>query len=162
VAGLPSTLEAVPTKEIVALPTRNSCRIVVGRLLEIEVRDGYRTVADIDELAQKLTATIASVPLTVRPVIVADWRSCNVLTPPVAEAAVTMMSSVNARIERSALLHAADASTSVFQLMRLVKETSVPYRRMFTEPSQLQLWLGEILSDEENERLRAFLLGTRR
>jgi hypothetical protein len=135
---------------------------VVGRLVEIELPDGYRAVSDVEELTKQLMTTVASVPPSVRPVIVADWRPCNVLTPPVAQRAVEMMSGINTRIERSAILHAADASTSVLQLMRLIKETRVPYRKLFTDPTQLHTWLAEVLSDAESERLRAFLIAPRR
>lgn len=135
--------------------------MVVGRLLEIALPNGYRTVRDVEAIDRQLVALFESLPQEVRPVIVADWRHCRVLTPAVAERAVEMMTRTNARIARSAILHAVDASTSVLQLMRLIRETEVSYRRLFTEPHQLQLWLSEELGAAELERLRAFLLGTR-
>jgi hypothetical protein len=127
--------------------------------VEVELRDGgFHTVADVDEMTAKLAAVIGQVRPPARAVIVADWRACKVLTPAVAERAVTKMTSINARIERSAVLHAADASTSVLQLMRLVKETNAPYRRLFTETQQLREWMGELLSPAESDRLRDFLM----
>lgn len=127
--------------------------------MEVELRDGgFHTVADVDEMTAKLAAVIGQVRPPARAVIVADWRACKVLTPAVAERAVTKMTSINARIERSAVLHAADASTSVLQLMRLVKETNAPYRRLFTETQQLREWMGELLSPAESDRLRDFLM----
>jgi hypothetical protein len=130
--------------------------------VEVELRDGgFHTVADVDEMTAKLAAVIGQVRPPARAVIVADWRACKVLTPAVAERAVTKMTSINARIERSAVLHAADASTSVLQLMRLVKETNAPYRRLFTETQQLREWMGELLSPAESDRLRDFLMAPR-
>ncbi|HEX5661497.1 MAG TPA: hypothetical protein VFX59_30115 [Polyangiales bacterium] len=130
--------------------------------MEIDPRDGYRTVSAVEDIERKLQAIIRGLPAHVRPVIVADWRTTAVLTPPVAERVVAMMTATNTRIERSAILHAGEASTSVLQLVRLIKETSVPYRRLFTEPALLQLWLEEILTREESERLREFLMSSRR
>lgn len=130
--------------------------------MEVELRDGgYRTVGDVDEVADKLRTLLGQVNPSARAVIVADWRACKVLTPQVAERAVSMMTSTNTHIERSAVLHAADSSTSVLQLMRLVKETNAPYRRLFTEVHQLREWMGEILNQAERDRLRDFLIAPR-
>lgn len=40
---------------------------------------------------------------------------------------------------------------------RLVKETGLPQRRMFTDVEGLQDWLGEVLDDAERARLSEFL-----
>jgi hypothetical protein len=116
----------------------------------------------VDEVTSQLASTIGALAPAARPVIVADWRNCKVLTPAVAERAVAMMAGANARIERSAILHAADSSTSVLQLMRLIKETNAPHRRLFTQAHELREWVGEVLNERENERLREFLMAARR
>jgi hypothetical protein len=143
------------------LTSHNTCRVVVGRLVEAAVPDGYRTVADVDDMIGKVSHTLSQLNPAVRAVIVADWRQCKVLTPAVSERMAELMVHVNARIERSAVLHAADSSTSVLQLMRLIRETNAPNRRLFTDPSQLRAWLDEVLDDRERERLREFLGGPR-
>jgi hypothetical protein len=68
-----------------------------------------------------------------------------------------MLTAVNPRIERSAILHRDDQATSVLQVMRLIKEAQSPHRRVFTNPFEMQSWLGEVLNDTERERLRVFL-----
>jgi hypothetical protein len=136
---------------------RNSCRIVEGRLLEIDVAGGYNTVADVTDMIAMIAREFAVVPVRTRIVIAADWRPCKLFTPEVAERAVEMMSGTNPRIERSAILHRDDQATSVLQVARLIKEAQSPHRRVFTNPFEMQSWLGEILNDAERDRLRAFL-----
>jgi len=137
--------------------TNNSCHVVVGRLLEIRLRDGYRSIADIDEMAVMLSSAIAQASTSKPLVIVADWRACKVLSPSVSSRATAMMKSTNDRVERSAILHGAEHPTSVMQLFRLVKETEASHRRLFTDASALHDWVGEILDADERNRLREFL-----
>ena len=136
---------------------RNTCRIVEGRLLEIDVAAGYNTVGDVSEMIAMIGREFAAVPARTRIVIAADWRPCKLFTPEVAQRAVDMLMGVNPRIERSAILHRDDQATSVLQVMRLIKEAQSPHRRVFTNPFEMQSWLGEVLSDAERERLRVFL-----
>ena len=136
---------------------RNRCRIVEGRLLEIDVAGGYNTVTDVADMITMIAREFAAVPVRTRIVIAADWRPCKLFTPEVAERAVEMMSGVNPRIERSAILHRDDQATSVLQVARLIKEAQSPHRRVFTNPYEMQSWLGEVLNDAERDRLRAFL-----
>ncbi|HMJ12753.1 MAG TPA: hypothetical protein VK524_15130 [Polyangiaceae bacterium] len=136
---------------------RNVCRIVEGRLLEIDVAAGYNSTSDVTEMIAMIAGEFAKVPVRTRIVIAADWRPCRLFTPDVAERAVQMMSGVNPRIERSAILHRVDQATSVLQVARLIKEAQSPHRRVFTNPFEMESWLGEILSDAERARLRTFL-----
>ena len=131
----------------------NTCKIVTGRLLEIDVGAGYRSVEDVDAMIAMMGAEFARVPEPTRVVIAADWRACRVLTPDVAERAVQMLSRSNPRIERSAILHRDDQPTSVLQVVRLTREAQVPYRRVFTDPAEMKAWLGEILTPAECARL---------
>lgn len=135
----------------------NSCRVRVGRLMEIDVAAGYRTVDDVDAMIAMIRAELARVPAKVRVVIAADWRPCTVFTPPVADRCVAMLTGVVPRIERSAIVHRSDHATSVLQVFRLVKESHFDGRRVFTAPEPLEIWLGEILDAEERDRLRRFL-----
>jgi hypothetical protein len=136
---------------------RNTCRIVEGRLVEIDVAAGC--VADIDDMIAMLGATVAKAPAGSRLVIAADWRMCRVFTADVAERAIQMLSGPHMQsIERSAILHRADAATSVMQVFRLVREAQYAFRKVFTDPAPMEAWLGELLAPAEHQRLRAFLL----
>jgi hypothetical protein len=138
---------------------QNTCRFVVGRVLEINVCAGYRAVADVDEMIAMMGQAFAGVPEPTRIVIAADWRTCRIFTPDVAERVVLMLSRSNPRVERSAILHASGQATSVLQVLRLAREAQFQQRRVFTEPSEMLEWLSEILTPPERERLQAFLAG---
>ncbi len=135
----------------------NECRIVVGRLLEIDLQLGYRSTSDVDAVKARMTALFAQLPPGQRVVIAADWRDCQVLAPPVSEAVLEMLTRTSPQVERSALLHGWAHPTSVLQLFRLVKESAVEVRRLFTDMAELQDWLDEVLTSEERARLRTFL-----
>lgn len=136
----------------------NLCQVVAGRLLEIDVRAGYQSVADVDTMIASIKLQFARVAEPTRIVIAADWRACRVLTPEVSERVVTMLTGTNRRIERSAILHAPSQATSVLQVMRLVREANSDNRRVFTEAREMDAWLSEILDPTERERLAALLL----
>jgi hypothetical protein len=135
----------------------NTCKIVEGRLLEIDVCAGYRCVEDVDEMIAMMVNEFARVPDPTRIVIAADWRACRLLTPLVAERAVQMLSRSNSRVERSAILHSQAQATSVLQVMRLTREAQLPYRRVFTEADEMKTWLSEVLTPAEIMRLTLLL-----
>lgn len=135
----------------------NFCQVVAGRLLEIDVRSGYRSVADVDDMLRRIKQQFATVAMPTRIVIAADWRACTVLTPDVSERVVQMLVATNARVERSAILHEPTQATSVLQVMRLVREAEFENRRVFTEAHELEAWLNEILNPAERIRLSALL-----
>lgn len=135
----------------------NTCEVRVGRLMEIDVADGYKTIDDVDAMIAMIRGELARIPGSRRVVIAADWRPCTVFTPAVAERAVAMLTSVVPRVERSAILHRADHATSVLQVFRLVKESHFEGRRVFTAPDAMEKWLGEILDTGERRRLHELL-----
>jgi hypothetical protein len=135
----------------------NTCRIVEGRLMEIDVAAGYRRVSDIDDMIAAISSHLTAVPPETRVIIAADWRPCTVFTPDVAARAVQMLTHVNTRIERSAILARAEGATSVFQVFRLVKESATDRRRVFTRAAEMREWLDEVLNDRERQRLASFL-----
>ena len=136
----------------------NTCVVHAGRLLEIVVGAGYHSVADVDEMIRLIGATIARQPVTKRVVIAADWRRCRVFTPEVADRARMMLESANPRVERSAILHLTDQPTSTLQVLRIVREAHHnDNRRLFTDTTQMARWLGEVLDEAEQARVRAFL-----
>ena len=135
----------------------NTCVVRVGRLMEIDVASGYKTVADVEAMIATIGACLAKVPPATRVVIAADWRPCTVFTPDVADRAVRMLTIANPRVERSAILHRADHATSILQVFRLVKESHFEGRRLFSAVADVEKWLGEVLDAAERERLHAFL-----
>ena len=138
---------------------RNTCEIVVGRLLEFDVAAGYRKVRDVDEMITSMKQWFAKVPAAKKVVIVADWSACELLTPDVSARAVEMLTASNPRLERSAILHRSNQATSVLQVFRLIQEAAEPSRRVFTSPTELTAYLDEVLNEEERARLRTFLAG---
>src|SRR4051812_32929771 len=95
---------------------RNTCRVVVGRLMEIDLPAGYRTIDDIDEMCRLRDEQFEALREPSPLVIAADWRACTVLLPAVAARAVAMLAASNPRIERSAILHEVNQATSVLQV----------------------------------------------
>lgn len=136
---------------------RNTCFIHTGRLLEIRVRGGYRSVGDVDEMIAMILAEFARIPEPTRIVIAADWRQCRLLTPDVAERATRMLTKSNPRVERSTILHDAGQATSILQVLRLAREAKMPNRRVFTDPTEMRSWLAEVLQPNELARLDLLL-----
>jgi hypothetical protein len=142
-------------------PLKNTCRINVGRLLEIDVAAGYQRVEDVDEMIGMIGQSLATIPEPGRGVIAADWRHCKLFTKDVADRAATMLSATNRRVERSGILLRPDQATSVLQVFRLVKEAQSDHRRLFLDAHELIAWLSEVLDERERERLNAFVFQTR-
>lgn len=134
------------------------CRIVVGRLFELDAGAGYRTVADVDDMIFEMRSVVSPLPESQRLVVIADGRACQVYTPEVAERVASgMLAVLGGRSDRTAVLHDKAQPTAMLQSIRLVKEAAAPHRRIFTDPAAAQRWLAELLSEAERQRLRAFL-----
>jgi hypothetical protein len=139
----------------------NTCEFVVGRLLEIRVAAGYRTVADIDEMIERIGASARRLDPGVKFTIVADWRAVQIMSPETATRAQEMLAMVNTRVTRSGILTLPANPPTNLQVVRLVHEAQNANRQHFTSPIAMQRWLSEVLSAEESARLAAFLgIGT--
>jgi hypothetical protein len=136
---------------------RNTCAVNVGRLLEIDLAAGYRSVSDVDQMTAMTARQIDQIPEPTRVVIAADWRACRVMTPVVSDRVVDMLERSNPRVERSAILHGVGHATSVLQLARLTREAHLEVRRIFTDPEDMETWLAEVLTSEERARVHALL-----
>ena len=136
--------------------TTNTCRVVEGRLLEIDVAAGFNQPSDIDDQIRLIISALKTVPHDVKVVIAADWRPCRLFTPETAEHAIKLFSDLNQRIERSAILHRFDQATSVLQVVRLIRETHFDRRRVFTSADDAYAWLDPALNPAEQKRLRDF------
>jgi len=124
--------------------------LVVARWSEL------RTRAEAEAFRDAIRAAV----LKVKPaVICADWRSAHVVSPEVAEVFSDMLHASNPVLRRSAILLAADHATFALQTERLVREAANPARRTFREPTEMLVWLAELLGPEESDAARRFLDG---
>lgn len=136
----------------------NTYRIVVGRLLEVRIGGSLRTAADVDAWFDGVRAALAQLPAGKRQVVAADWRACPLMSEEAAERAVLRLKQTNANMDRSAALASAASPVAVLQFLRLCRSSDATgNRRLFTEAQEMSEWLGEVLSDAERQRLRAFL-----
>ena len=134
-----------------------SSRIIVGRLLELDLGTGFRSSAEVDAFRQGIEALLSSASSERKLVLVADWRRYQLATPEVAERISSMFQRNSPLFARNALLYGLQAPTGTLQLFRVVQEAYNPNRRMFTDPHELVAWLDEVLEPSEQDRLRAFL-----
>ena len=49
---------------------------------------------------------------------------------------------------------------SGLQVLRLTREAQLPYRRVFTDPHEMEAWLGEVITTAERGRVSALLHDT--
>jgi hypothetical protein len=135
----------------------NTARIEVGRLLEVRVAAGYRSVGDVTAVFQQVGREIAGLAPGTKHVTVVDWRHCPLMAPEAADFLTARMVSVNPNTERSAAIARQSAPVAVLQFLRLIRDAGFTDRRLFFNEDELCSWLGEVLSPEESARLRAFL-----
>lgn len=133
----------------------NTCKIVEGRLMEINVTGGYRSVEDVDTMMQLIKETIGRVGKPV--VIFADWRHCGLFSDSVAERVTWMLTRDNPMVDRSAILHDDTHKVLLLQVARLIREGGHTNRRVFTDGMELSKYLGERLTLAERDRLDALL-----
>lgn len=152
-AGLAPGRESPKTERM----SSNTCEIVCGRLMEIRVASGYRSVADVNEMVALVAAAAKSLPNEDKFVIAADWRAVHIMAPDTAARAKEMLAGMNPRVRRSGILTLPENSMTNLQVVRLVREAENDNRRHFTAPREMHAWLAELLTPEESERLNAFL-----
>jgi hypothetical protein len=136
---------------------RNTCEFIEGRLLEIRVAAGYRTVADINEMIGMIGANVERLPPDAKFNIAADWRAVQLMPPDVAARAREMLMTVNPRVKRSTILTLPANPLTNLQVIRIVREAENPSRRHFTSAKEQHAWLSEVLTPEESRRLAKFL-----
>jgi hypothetical protein len=135
----------------------NVYRVKVGRLVEVRLDSGVRTADDVDAWFDGFGAAVGTLPPGVRAVVMADWRSCPLLSDEASERARTRLRQTNPRVERSAALVFPDSATTVLQFLRLCRDSGNPNRRLFTEVDPMVDWLGEVLTRIEKQRLVEFV-----
>jgi hypothetical protein len=135
----------------------NVYRVMVGRLVEVRLDSGVRTADDVDAWFDGFGAAVNTMGPGVRGVVMADWRSCPLLSDEASERARTRLRQVNPRVERSAALVFPDSAITVLQFLRLCRDSGNPHRRLFTDIDPMVDWLGEVLTRAEKHRLADFL-----
>ncbi len=139
------------------LNTLNTCRFVVGRLMEVRVGRGFRNVADVDEMIGMVATAVRPLGAAAKFSIVADWRPVQVMAPETAARAREMLVGGNVGLQRSAILTLSANPTTNLQVVRLIHEAENENRRHFTSPVVLQRWLCAALTPEESARVAEFL-----
>jgi len=135
----------------------NSCKVTVGRLMEIRLHAGFTSEADVDAQIARVKHAMATVPEGTSVVIAADWRRLGIMSERVAARAVNLLTTSGERIERSGILAVSDAPTAVMQFFRIVRESEHPSRRVVTSIIELEDWLLPVLTPTETKRLVEFL-----
>ena len=135
----------------------NTARIQVGRLLEVRVAAGYRSVEDVTAVFQQVGREVARLPPGTKHVTVVDWRHCPLMAPEAADFLIARMVGVNPGTERSAAIARQGAPVAVLQFLRLIRDAGFSDRRLFFSEDELGRWLEDVLSPAERARLRAFL-----
>lgn len=126
-------------------------------MLEVRISAGYRTVADVDEVFDKIDVEIAKLKPPQRVVTATDWRQCPINSSDAAERLSQRIALTNSRVARSSAIALPTSPTTVLQLMRLIREAGLSERRMFLNVEEQIAWLAEVLTPPEIARLREFL-----
>jgi hypothetical protein len=124
----------------------------VGRLVEIRIaspvslEEAVRWGRDHDALVDRVTGPY---------VCFVDLVDATVFPPDVVEAYVSTMKSEGRLVRTGTLLN--KSPTFGLQIQRMIREANHPDRKAFRDPDELEVWLGEVLHDDERARLRDLL-----
>jgi hypothetical protein len=80
---------------------QNTCVRTVGRLVEIHLEQGFRSVGDVDEVIAAMDTLVAGMAPSERIITAADWRNCTVMGTGTAERAIAMLVRRNPQTLRS-------------------------------------------------------------
>ncbi|HEU4406090.1 MAG TPA: hypothetical protein VFS43_12550 [Polyangiaceae bacterium] len=130
----------------------------VGRLIEARIWS-LGSAAEVDAYARDLAAAVTLTPRGVRPVLCADHRPVVIYNQAVADRLAKLLSAMNHRLERAALLVAPTNATFAMQLGRIVREANNPARRLFDDAFEAAVFLRGELDEPERARLGLFLSG---
>ena len=125
-----------------------------GRLVELRVVTPV-TVGEMLQLQQTHLEVTRGVEGQY--VVVVDLRQAHVFPPQITDSFIGLMSQLNPRLQRSAIL-INDSAVLGLQAERAIDTAGNPSRRSFRDPQGLGQWLGEVLTSRERDRLRRFLL----
>ena len=135
----------------------NTAALKVGRLLEIRADGGYQTAADVDAMFEQIRRAMKELPPGSPHIVVADWRSCPVLSDEAAERLAISIAQTNPGLLRSAAITRDTAPSAVLHFLRVIREADHPDRKLFRNARELVRWLDEVATPAESRRLREFL-----
>jgi hypothetical protein len=137
---------------------QSTVEMKMGRLLEIRIKAGFHTVADVDAMFAKVASVVATqMPPPHKHITIADWRRCVLMSGEAATRLQTGMLETNPFVLRAAALASHDSPSAVMQMLRVVRDSHHDERRLFFEEAPLVQWLGQVLTPTESARLRQFL-----
>lgn len=129
-------------------------RVVMGRIVRFE--DDADAGKYCDEWRRHANAVDGKF------VVCADYRSVPVFSPGAAEELKKLMTGLNDRIERSAILVDPQHATNALQVARLAREVRNDQRRRFEDAKTMADWLSEVCAPEERASIETFLASTRK
>jgi hypothetical protein len=133
-------------------------KITMGKLLEIRVHSGFRTVEEVDAMFDEVTTVLAAnLSPYEKHVTIADWRACDFMSGEAASRLQEGMAKTNPNVIRAAALASQDSPFAVLQFLRIIRESQHEARRLFFEAGPLIAWLTQALTVTEGARLRQFL-----
>lgn len=132
----------------------NHAQIVVGRLIEVRLRS--LAVPELLVLLREISEARSQV-LAKGVVAIADLRPLPALSTFFLERITNNLQRWNTGLVRVALVLPEKSGASGLQLQRALKSAGSPNRRLFSDPTEAETWLGEVLTPEERARLAAFL-----
>ncbi len=133
-------------------------KMTMGKLLEIRVHTGFRTVEEVDAMFEEVAAVVAAnLGPYERHVTIADWRACDFMSGEAANRLQEGMAKTNPNVIRAAALASQDSPFAVLQFLRIIRESQHEGRRLFFETGPLVDWLTQSLTVTEAARLRQFL-----
>jgi hypothetical protein len=126
----------------------------VGKLIEVR-RWGLVSAEEIDRYFVRFKEIAGGVPGTI--VVCSDFRGVTVLPDDAMERMRVLFRTDKPRVIRSGLLVAPRSALAreVETQLRLVNS---PSRRAFDAPEGLKVWLGQVLTHEEADRMAQFLV----
>lgn len=128
----------------------------VGRLIEARVLR-LTTREDADAYSRALAQEVRH--HRAAPILVADHRPVAIYPQAAADRLIELFQDMNSRLERIAILVAPTNATILMQLERIAREAGFEKRKVFREPTQALVHLGQSLNEAELDRARAFLAG---
>jgi hypothetical protein len=139
--------------------------MTMGRLLEIRVSSGFRTIEEVDAMFRRVASVVAShlrgsgmnAQDSLRHVTIADWRKCVLMSTEAATRLQEGMARSNSNVIRAAALASRESPSAVMQFLRIIRDSQHDGRKLFFEEEQVVQWLGEVLTLTETARLRQFL-----
>lgn len=127
----------------------------VGRLCELRMNEDF-CAADMPSFRARMANIFRDHPGKL--LFCNDLRRPRRFGPEEEKQLADLLKTDSPRVGRSAFL-VARGSPLALQVLRLTTEAENKGRRVFQERRDLEAWLGELLTDEEKERMRQFLDG---